>query len=350
MVMTSKRQHTHAPSPKGWIAGSHILVTTAGGLLAALLVNQPAQAHNNKVSIKVDSGQRCIYSNGLPNHATGQFPNAGNPNRLREQSVKLCITTSPRKGDQARQVRGSIGVGINGVQFRPGTADYYDPSSRRGFSRNPSSGWKLDGLGAASTLGMDANNAHVDERGLYHYHGIANALVKSGKGSLIGWAADGFEIHYVGSAVKSGYRLKKGARSNPPGGNYDGTYVQDWSFVAGTGSLDQCNGGMLKGKFVYFATDTYPFLPHCLWGNVSKDFLQRAGGGKRPKNARNGRPRQVALRGNRRPPKEALAACRGKDAGQSCSFVGRRQDMLTGLCRTVRTGANACVPDNHRRP
>ena len=30
-------------------------------------------------------------------------------------------------------------------------------------------------------LGMDRNNAHVDQRGLYHYHGVANALVRSGK-------------------------------------------------------------------------------------------------------------------------------------------------------------------------
>ena len=105
----------------------------------------------------------------------------------------LRVSTNPRKGSRARMVRGSIGVGINGVQFRPGTADYYDPSSRRGFSRDRNSGWKLDGLGADQMLGMDSNNAHVDNRGLYHYHGIANALVKSGKGTMIGWAADGFE-------------------------------------------------------------------------------------------------------------------------------------------------------------
>jgi hypothetical protein len=27
-----------------------------------------------------------------------------------------------------------------------------------------------------------------------------------------------------------------------PGGNYDGTFVQDWEYAAGTGDLDECNG------------------------------------------------------------------------------------------------------------
>lgn len=328
----------------------HILAASAGGLLTAVLMSSSADAHNNKVTISENNGERCVVSNGLPNHSIGQFPNSGNPHSIREQSVRLCMTTSPRKGRRAQQIRGSIGVGVNGVQFRPGTADYYDASSRRGFSRNPASGWKLDGLGAAETLGMDKNKAHVDERGLYHYHGVANALVRSGKGSLIGWAADGFEIHYVGSAVSSSYQLKSGTRPSAPGGTYDGTYVQDWKYTAGSGSLDQCNGGMLNGKFVYFATETYPFLPHCLWGKVSADFLQRGGEGSRRKQVRKEPPNQAAARGTRRPPREALAACRRKAVGQPCSFTGRRKETLSGVCRDVQGPANACVPKNHRKP
>ena len=329
----------------------------AAGLMAMSILVSPAQAHNNKVSITVKGNQRCIASNGLPNHNTGQFPNSGNPHRISEQNVRLCVTTNPRKRSSARRVRGSIGVGINGVQFRPGTADYYDPNSRRGHSRNRSSGWNLDGLGAAQMLGMDSNNAHVDQRGLYHYHGVSNALVRSGKGTLIGWAADGFEIHYVGSKVRSGYRLKKGTRPSGPGGRYDGTYVEDWQYVGGAGKLDQCNGGTLNGKFVYFATETFPFLPHCLWGSVSRDFAQQRGGGggdravflrnnqrqgAEPGNRRNG-PRNASAR--RGPPAEAQAVCRGRSAGARCTFTApRRNHQITGRCRTVRGGVRACVP------
>ena len=33
----------------------------------------------------------------------------------------------------------------------------------------------------------------------------------------------------------------------------------------------------MNGKYVYFATDEFPFFPRCHWGNVSKDFIQKGG-------------------------------------------------------------------------
>lgn len=342
----------------GRYAELSISALLGGGLLALLLDPSPALAHDNQVSISVNGGERCITSNGLPNHSTGRFPNSGNPHRISEQNVRLCVSTTPRKRTSPRMIRGSIGVGINGVQFRPGTADYYDPGSRRGFSRNSASGWNLDGLGARKQLGMDRNNAHVDERGLYHYHGIANALVQSGKGSLIGWAADGFEIHYAGNSQRSSYRLKSGQRSGGPGGEHDGTYVQDWQYVPGSGTLDQCNGGKLNGKFVYFATDTFPFLPHCLWGNVSPDFAQRGGrtsphhmGRQRSQSAerrRGARPTRMASN-HRGPPGRAIAACGGQQTGQACSFRPPfRVRSIRGTCQVVQNNQIACVPRNGR--
>ena len=79
-------------------------------------------ASENSVSISVDKQQRCISSNGLPDHSTGTFPNSGNPNSISKQNIKLCIPVTPNKGSVAQQVRGSIGVALNGVQIRPGTA------------------------------------------------------------------------------------------------------------------------------------------------------------------------------------------------------------------------------------
>jgi hypothetical protein len=130
-------------------------------------------------------------------------------------------------------------------------------------------------MGAADKLGMDNNDAHVDERGLYHYHGVSSGLLEAAQGTLIGYAADGFPIHYAGSSVQSSYQLKSGTRPSGPGEAYDGTYVEDWEYVAGSGNLDECNGGIYQGEYVYFATDTYPFFPRCFKGSVSKDFLGR---------------------------------------------------------------------------
>jgi len=120
-------------------------------------------------------------------------------------------------------------------------------------------------MGAGTTLGLDHNNAHVDHRGLYHYHGIADPLAQA-DGSLVGWAADGFEIHYVADQMQSSYELRTGSRRSAPYGPHDGTYVQDWEYIAGSGDLDECNGAMVDGTYRYFANDSYPYFPHCLKG------------------------------------------------------------------------------------
>ena len=113
---------------------------------------------------------------------------------MRAQDIEVCVSADPQKGDAARPVR-TTGIAANGVLIRPGTADYYDASSPRGHSRDRSSGWNLDGIGAAETLGLDTQNAHVGPRGEYHYHGVPVALVTPDETSFIGWAADGFPIY-----------------------------------------------------------------------------------------------------------------------------------------------------------
>lgn len=250
---------------------SYLLIAgvTIAGIVATAV---SAAAASGSVSITKSRGEVCMVSNGLPNHSTGKFPNSGNPHRIKAQHIEVCVPENPVKTSHATQLRGATGFALNGVLLRPGTADYYDPSSPRGFSRDRSSGWQLDGKGAGSMLGLDRNNAHVDQRGLYHYHASPTGLLERSKSSLVGFAADGFEIHYVGSRAKSGYTLKPGTRKSGPGGKHDGTYVQDWQYTGGSGKLDKCNGGSLNGKFVYFVTDSYPYLPHCAWGKVSRDF------------------------------------------------------------------------------
>lgn len=224
------------------------------------------------VSIERVGDRICIASNGVPDHVVGQFPNPGNPNRIQSQRIDVCVAAAPEKTAEAKKIRGTIGIAKNGVMIRPGTADWYDPSSRRGFSRDRSSGWNLEGVGASQELGLDQNNAHVDPRGLYHYHGTPTGLLATLPDTMMGWAADGFEIHVAPPGTTSSWQLKPGDRPTPPYGRHDGKYVQDWVYVQGSGTLDECNGGMLDGTFVYFATRTYPFYPRCLWAVPSRDF------------------------------------------------------------------------------
>ena len=41
--------------------------------------------------------QKCIYSNGVPNHEIGDFPTRGNPNKFKERNLKFCFTKNPKK-------------------------------------------------------------------------------------------------------------------------------------------------------------------------------------------------------------------------------------------------------------
>ncbi len=60
---------------------------------------------------------------------------------------------------------------------------------------------------------------------------------------------------------------------------------------------------------------------------------------------------QQDQRRHRRPPREAMEACRGKTAGAACSFVGPRVGKkLTGTCFTPKADKPlACRPANMPR-
>lgn len=259
---------------------STLAALAVGGLWLA--AGGAAWAQSSQARLVEEGGQRCLISNGTPNHAMGRFPNSGNPHRFRQQQLRYCFAAKPVKGPRATYGAQVVGVALNGVPMRPGVADFYDPRSPRGFSRDRSSGWRLEGMGSAAQLGIDASNAHVDARGLYHYHGKPTGFLRTlPKGrTLVGYAADGFEIHYVGAKVRPSWRLKQGSRPTEPFGRYDGRFLQDWEYVSGSGTLDECNGGDLGGRFVYFVTEAFPFFPRCHWGAVGPDF-QRQGRGRR---------------------------------------------------------------------
>ena len=171
-----------------------------------------------------------------------------------------------------RYIVSTVGVTLTGIPIRPGTAAWYDSSSPKKHSQNQSSGLNLEAIRPFEKIfGIDEYNGHLDFKGLYHYHKPNPSLLSSGQ-SLIGYAADGFEILYIPGKFKTSWRLKEGNRKIEPFGKYDGSFKEDYEFINGSGDLDECNGKMLHGTYRYFATNNFPFFPRCHWGNVSKDF------------------------------------------------------------------------------
>jgi hypothetical protein len=186
-------------------------------------------------------------------------------------------------------------VAINGVPFDPGTAEFW--------KRDRNSGWVEEGIvNGKKLLGIDINNAHVQPDGTYHYHGIPKALVVEDF-THVGYAADGHKVYASKTGeYKSSYQLKKGKRPDggkTPEGNYDGTYTQDYTYVAGSGDLDACNGMMHEGKYIYVATEGFPFIPRCWMAKPDKTFEKKSpqNRGSRP----GGKPFSTMEKGHRPP-------------------------------------------------
>ena len=233
------------------------------------------------VTVTVDSTNRTIVTNALPNHETGQFPNAGNPNTIREQSLTYMYPVNPNYIGNARFAR-IPGVAVNGVPFEPGTAESVVCESGESY--------RIEALQEVYDLGFDFNNAHVQPGGLYHYHGISSLLVEvydKGKDiAHIGFAADGHLLYFSkGGNCQSSYKLSAAIRtgsdsmaSRAAGGvivdvdgtNPDGTYDLDWIYEEGSGNLDACNGATINGEYVYFLTNEYPCIPRCSNGEFAQ--------------------------------------------------------------------------------
>lgn len=237
-----------------------------------------------EMTVTVESGVRTITANGLPNHVTGEFPNPGSPHSISAQTYEFALPAIPVVQPQMVEynVPQPFGIAVNGVLIDPLAAEWFD--------NDPDSGWQLAAL--AGPLGFDSNNAHVQPSGAYHYHGPISALVTTQETPiLIGWAGDGFPIYgafghadpddAVSPVVElmSSYRLKTGDRQGGPGGPHDGTYVEDYEYVAGSGDLDECNGrfGVTPehpdGIYHYVATNQWPNFGRCFVGNVAESFI-----------------------------------------------------------------------------
>ncbi len=261
-----------------------VLLLAASSLAIASL---PA----SKVSITESDGYRVITSNGLPDHTPGTFPRKGNPNTIAAQKYAFRVSLKPKAAEKPTPSgHSSFAVALNGVPFEPGTAEFWN--------FDPSSGWKYEAMSGKIDLGLDDHNAHVQPNGAYHYHGLPVGLIArlGGDGKemrLVGYAADGFplytsyghadpkDIHSPLKKLHSSYQVKKGVRPSGPGGAYDGTFTQDYEYVAGSGDLDECNGVFgptpeyPEGIFHYHITAEFPQLSRLYKGTPDPSFQKR---------------------------------------------------------------------------
>ncbi|MCC9606486.1 YHYH protein [Blastopirellula sp. JC732] len=256
---------------------------------------QPPQ--QSRVQIEFVGNSRVITANGMPEHKVGQFPNRGNPNPITEQRYVYRVPAQPMAAVRTTPLgMQNFGICLNGVPFDPGAAEWYQG--------NPNGGWQYEALSGAVPLGIDANHAHVQPTGAYHYHGLPSGFLKdlnvnrSSHSPIIGWAADGFPIYALYGykdpkdasseivELDSSYQLKTGTRpggSRGPGGTYDGTFLADYQFVSDKGDLDECNGRFCvtpdfpEGTYAYFLTQHWPVIPRAYRGTPSSDFARGPG-------------------------------------------------------------------------
>lgn len=263
-----------------------------------------------RVTITARGDKRVVEANGLPDHETGEFPNRGNPNSIGEQHYHFETPLQPRANEKPRPLAHYLfGVAVNGVVFDPGTAEIWVPGRKVVSRPGPNTrlfpgqeldhAWNYEGMGGME-LGIDASHAHVQPNGAYHYHGLPTALIErlrkeQGKNKMLltGYAADGFPIYAEFGHEKANdatsplkklrpsYQLKKGKRptgDDGPGGEYNGTFVQDYEFIPGSGDLDQSNGreGVTPeypdGTYYYILTDSFPFIPRFFHGTPDRSF------------------------------------------------------------------------------
>ena len=325
---------------------------------------------NAAAKIKKKGNYRYIESDGIPDHATGKFPNSGNPHSIEKQDHEFRVPRKPEKRRSPTFIgMSAFGVALNGVPFDPATAEYWN--------RDRSSGWNVEAMGGGMSLGLDQNNAHVQPNGAYHYHAVPTALMERGaqfeKPVMLGYAADGFPIYgpfgykVAGDMMsemvqlKPGWTLKDGERSGGPGGRYDGTYSQDYVYRKGTGDLDTCNGRegrtpeYPEGTYYYVITDAWPYIPRCWMGKPDESFRKAPPPGHEPlppppppseeelEKRRQERKEKADARRRRLPAMNPRDACENRRSGAFCRFRTRDMRVIEGTCR-ADLGNLVCVP------
>lgn len=238
------------------------------------------------ITVAVD---KCFFtSNAIPNHDFNDYP-ATFVHDVSEQSVSYSIPKSPvvATSTTALSLGTDNAVFLNGVKLDLLAAGCYGVGDGKIGCITMDTPFRYDPMSQYADFGTDDHNAHTQPDGTYHYHGNPNALFEEDLLSpVVGFAADGFPIYgsYFNDdgtirKATSSYVLKTGSRAAingiDPGGDYDGTFVDDYRYVDGSGDLDECNGMTVNGQYGYYVTDSYPWVLGCFKGTPDSSFDKR---------------------------------------------------------------------------
>lgn len=231
---------------------------------------------------------KCVFNtNAIPNHDFNDGSQAF-PNDVSEQNNIFEITTTPSFANNVTELSLQVdnAILLNGVKVDILAAGCFGVGNGKVGCNDMSQPWRYDPMSPLAGFNVDSHNAHAQPDGTYHYHGTPNAFYhahNTGSPSpVIGFAADGFPIFgpyfdnngTVRKALPS-YQLRNGSRptdSSSPGGVYDGTFRDDYEYVANSGDLDECNGMTIDGVYGYFISDSYPYVLACFKGTPDPTF------------------------------------------------------------------------------
>ncbi|MGV6809377.1 MAG: YHYH protein [bacterium] len=244
-------------------------------------------AYAGDLTISVANDKCTFTTNEIPNHDFNDG-NASFIGDVTAQAGTYEMTVNPSLANRTTALSLSMdnGLFLNGVKLDLIAAACYNVGNEKDGCFNMSQAWRFDPMSPLTQFGTDSHNAHPQPDGSYHYHGNPNALFTSDQAVLspvIGFAADGFPIYgsYFddnGTIRKatSSYQLKSGSRTAingiNPSGSYDGTYIDDYEYVANSGDLDECNGMTVDGQYGYYVTDSYPWVMGCFKGTPDSSF------------------------------------------------------------------------------
>ncbi len=265
--------------------------TTIENAVAGILANVGTDAYS--------STEVYIYATGLPSYNMGPYGSDPNLPTNQKRTFEISLTPTPATTHTATGL-GPIGMAVNGVAiFNPWDGNYYNVSNGH-VGTSPVAGYWQQNANIFEASTFDVGPGHPAPGGTYHYHEEPTSLINqvdpgnTGQHAspVIGYAADGYPIFgpygYVVNAqgqvvdgsngqpevelMTSSYQentYTNGVR--PDGGpttsvEPDGSYLQDFTYVAGSGTLDQYNGrfavapGYPDGTYGYYVTATYPYI------------------------------------------------------------------------------------------
>jgi hypothetical protein len=193
------------------------------------------------LTIAVEGEQRVVRGNGLPKHATGEYPIARtddafaydrNPNRIAAQNLTLRLPATPvLAAEPSCTGMGAIGVLTTGSVF----FNALDAAGKDGVAHEI----------------QDGCQGHPEMRGTYHYHNLTSCIADAGDGhsALLGYAFDGFG--FFGTRGEDGRQLTNA-------------------------SLDECHGHTHSidwdskpvVMYHYHATAEYPYTLGCFRGTA----------------------------------------------------------------------------------